>query len=280
MKRCMHCMMQYDEKLTECPQCGHKEGIMPAVSYYLEPGAVLKDRYIIGEVIGSGGFGITYIGWDKMLNLKIAIKEYYPNGVVSRENSSRRVSLTGSTTEEFYQKGLNTFLAEARTISSFNELSNIVHIYNYLEENNTAYIIMEFIEGETLEEYLKKHDGGFLPWEEAIKITDGVLATLEKIHSKGVIHRDISPSNIMITIDGRVKLLDFGAARHFVAGRTQEMSVIIKRGYAPIEQYKSDAKQDERSDIYSLGAVLYRMLTGHVPEETLNRISEDKLERL
>lgn len=279
MKRCMYCMMQYDDNLTVCPECGYDEHTLPEVSYYLKPGTVLNDRYLLGEAIGCGGFGITYIGWDNLLDRKVAIKEYYPSGVVNRDINSSNISITGATKADFYREGVEKFLAEAKVITKFSDFSNIVQIYDYLEENNTAYIIMEYINGVTLEEYLDSHEGSILHWSEAVSITIDILGALEIVHDNEIIHRDISPANIMISNDGTVKLLDFGAARKFVADRTQEMSVIIKKGYAPIEQYKRDYRQDERSDLYSVGAVMYRMLTGEAPTDALNRISEDKLKR-
>lgn len=270
-------MMQYDDNLTVCPECGYDERTLPEVSYYLKPGTALNDRYLIGEAIGCGGFGITYVGWDNLLDRKVAIKEYYPNGVVTRDINSSNISITGATKAEFYHEGVEKFLTEAKVITKFSDFSNIVQIYDYLEENNTAYIIMEYIDGVTLEKYLDSHEGSISQWSEAVSIATDILGALEIVHANGIIHRDISPANIMISNDGTVKLLDFGAARQFVAGKTQDMSVIIKKGYAPIEQYKSNYRQDERSDLYSLGAVLYRMTTGAQPVDALNRITKDKL---
>lgn len=277
MKRCLHCMKLYDDNLIVCPYCLYEEESQPKVSYFLSPGTVIGNRYLIGEVIGSGGFGITYVGWDRVLNLKVAIKEYFPSGVASRENGDTRINITGATTEEFYREGISKFLEEARLIAAFREQPNIVHIFNFLEENNTAYIIMEYIDGVTLEEYLNKRGEDTLPWNEVVKTTEDLLGVLKEVHLHGIIHRDISPANIMITSEGAVKLLDFGAARQFVAGRTQEMSVIVKKGYAPVEQYKSAYRQDERSDLYSIGAVMYKMLTGQQPVDALNRVSVDIL---
>ena len=133
MKRCPRCMEQYDDNLIVCPYCLYEEDTQPEVSYFLRPGTVIGNRYLIGEVIGSGGFGITYVGWDRVLNLKVAIKEYFPSGVASRENGDTRLNITGATTEEFYREGISKFLEEARLIAAFREQPNIVHIFNFLE---------------------------------------------------------------------------------------------------------------------------------------------------
>lgn len=279
MERCLHCMEIYDEEYDVCPYCGFQRGTPPDIKYHLYPGTVIADRYIIGTVIGHGGFGVTYVAWDTQLGIKTAIKEFYPVGLVSRSSQTMDLIHMGADSDQEYQAGIDRFLAEAKTIAQFNKESNIVHVYDYLRANNTAYIVMEYVEGETLESYLKQYPEGRMPVEEAIELAKKIACALKVIHKGGTIHRDISPGNIMICENRDIKILDFGAARLFTAEKSQSLSVILKPGYAPPEQYASRTKQDERTDLYALGAVLYRMVIGKVPPEALERTKENDMTR-
>lgn len=279
MERCLHCMEIYDEEYDVCPYCGFQRGTPPDIKYHLYPGTVIADRYIVGTVIGHGGFGVTYVAWDTQLGIKTAIKEFYPVGLVSRSSQTMDLIHMGADSDQEYQAGIDRFLAEAKTIAQFNKESNIVHVYDYLRANNTAYIVMEYIEGETLESYLKQYPEEKMPVEMAVELAKKVAQALAVIHAGGTIHRDISPSNIMICENREIKILDFGAARLFTAEKSQSLSVILKPGYAPPEQYASRTKQDERTDLYALGAVLYRMVIGKVPPEALERTKEHDMTR-
>ena len=278
MERCLNCMEIYDEQYDICPYCGYKRGTPAKIKYHLQPGTVIADRYIIGTVIGYGGFGVTYVAWDSQLSIKIAVKEFYPNGLVSRAPETTEVIELSRDENMDYHNGLMKFLDEAKTLAKFNKEKNIVHVYDYLRENNTAYIIMEYIDGQTLEKYLKNFEDEITPVDEAISIVKDIAAALSIIHKEGIIHRDISPGNIMLS-DGEVKILDFGAARMFAAEKSQNLSVILKPGYAPPEQYGSNLKQDERTDVYALGAVLYKLVTGKMPPEALERTVESEIKR-
>jgi len=245
--------------------------------YQMPEGAVLSDRYVIGDILGYGGFGITYSAWDRKLEMRVAIKEYYPSTLVNRIPGSNRVEVFSEKRREEYEKGLNRFLGEAQNMARFSGKKNIVSVYNYFSENGTAYLVMEYLDGVSLKEYTKMH-GGKLPYEEVIEITKSLLAALKILHKHHIIHRDISPDNIFMCKDGTVKLIDFGAAR-FSTERDEDktLSIILKPGFAPPEQYLSKGKQGPWTDIYALGASMYRTVTGVIPEESVNRLVEDTL---
>ena len=244
---------------------------------YLVPGTVLHSQYRINSVIGQGGFGITYDGTDIKLDMHVAIKEYFPNPMASRTTAISNDVTCSVDTEELYEHGMKNFLAEARNMAKFAGEDNFVSVHDYFSENNTAYIIMEFVEGQNLKQYLKHY--GRLTMDQVMPIVIPVMGALEKIHARGMIHRDVSPSNIMILPDGRVRLLDFGAAREVVL-ETQTMtamSAVYKQGYSPIEQQTMDMKQGPYSDIYALCATIYEMLTGSTPPSPFVRLQNDTL---
>ena len=279
MERCLNCMEIYDEKYEVCPYCGFVKGTPPEVASHLMPGVIIANRYIIGTVIQHGGFGVTYRAWDEELGIKVAIKEHYPNGLVNRAPGSKKLIILGGNKTVLYKVGLQRFLQEARTMAKFASEPNIVHVYGFLEENNTAYIIMEYLEGHDLKRYLKRYQHDIMPIDEAINVMREVGTALSAIHKGKVVHRDISPDNIFICDDGRIKLLDFGAARLSSGEKTQALTVELKPGYAPPEQYRSKSRQGPRTDIYALAATLYKLLTGKVPVESLDRMVEDTLDK-
>ncbi|MDO4176828.1 MAG: serine/threonine-protein kinase [Bacillota bacterium] len=270
-------MELYDEQYEVCPFCGFVNGSAGKSATHLKPGTMIHGRYLVGTAIGQGGFGITYVGWDTVLRQKIAIKEYYPTSMANRSGNSGDVYAINAKSQKGYDKGVDKFLAEARTVAQFNKQDEIVHVYDYLKENNTAYIIMEYIEGETLKSKMSKNPDKLYTSVEIANVIRPVILALRTIHCAGVIHRDISPDNIMVTDDGQIKILDFGAAREFSADNAQNMSVILKAGYAPPEQFSKTGHQDPRTDIYALGAVLYRLTTGKMPESSLDRRAKDEL---
>ena len=279
MKRCLNCMEIYDEKYDICPYCGFLSGTPPKVASHLSPGAIIADRYIVGTVIGYGGFGVTYLAWDTELGIKIALKEYFPTGLVNRVPGSKELIVLGGEKKKQYASGLQRFIYEARTLAKFSNIPSVVHVYNYLEENNTAYIVMELLEGLTLRDYLSQFESKRMDLEDALNIVNEVGQGLIEIHKKKVVHRDISPDNIFLCTDGRTKLLDFGAARLSSGEKTETLSVVLKPGYAPPEQYRSKSKQGPRTDEYALAATLYRMITGELPVESLDRVIEDNLKK-
>lgn len=242
----------------------------------LKPGVILKERYKIEEVIGAGGFGITYRAWDPLLQSYVAIKEYYPFGIATRSADSSKVCVPVGQEQREYHRGRIRFLKEAQDVARFQSEPNIVSIYDYLEENDTAYMVMEYLHGCTLKQYIREH-GGRLDTDHILHICLSVLDALAVVHKAGMIHRDISPENIFICEDLTVKLIDFGAAKQVYLDGEQTMSVVLKPGYAPPEQYAKKDKQGPWTDIYALGATLYFAATGEKPEESFGRVLEDTI---
>lgn len=242
----------------------------------LKPGVILKERYKIEEVIGAGGFGITYRAWDPLLQSYVAIKEYYPSGIATRSADSSKVCVPVGQEQREYHRGRIRFLKEAQDVVRFQSEPNIVSIYDYLEENDTAYMVMEYLHGCTLKQYIREH-GGRLDTDHILHICLSVLDALAVVHKAGMIHRDISPENIFICEDLTVKLIDFGAAKQVYLDGEQTMSVVLKPGYAPPEQYAKKDKQGPWTDIYALGATLYFAATGEKPEESFGRVLEDTI---
>ncbi len=273
--RCGGCFENYDDEYDLCPNCGYYPGAPAREPYFLTPGFVLGDRYVIGRDLGFGGFGITYKAWDRKLDSVVAIKEYYPSGIVNRMPGTGELILFSGQKKKEFEFGLVRFIEEARNMTKFNTHKNIVNVYEYLEENNTAYIVMEFLDGCTLEEYMKQHDGK-VSMQYGLKIIEATAKALQDVHESGIIHRDVSPDNIFLCNDGTIKLIDFGAAR-FSAVEEKERTIILKPGFAPPEQYEQVSEQGPKRDIYALGATLYFVLTGVKPDESTNRKIKDVL---
>ncbi len=276
---CYGCFRTAGEDDNVCPYCGYHLHEIPDSLHILKPGTILNQKYTVGKTLGEGGFGITYLAWDNNMQIKIAIKEFYPANLVARDTSSadqtQIYTITQSGSGEFHQ-GLDRFVREASTLAQFFNLSGIVSVKDFFYENRTAYLVMEYIEGITLKEYLKQR-GGVLSVEETLALMKPVIESLAVIHGHKLLHRDISPDNLMITQDHQVKLIDFGSARYFDSQSDKSMTVVLKHGYAPIEQYSSNGHQGTWTDIYSLCATMYRMLTGQIPDEAINRIRRDTL---
>ncbi|MGN1197845.1 MAG: FHA domain-containing serine/threonine-protein kinase [Acetatifactor sp.] len=227
---------------------------------------IIHGRYLVGRVLGVGGFGITYQGQDLNSGAFVAIKEYFPNGMVTRTPGTTVVEKANK--YEMFEKGKAKFLQEARIIYHFQN-EHILSIYSLFEENRTAYYVMEFLEGKDLKQYLQSK-GGKIKWSELKYIVFQIMDALECIHKEGIIHRDISPDNIYLCSDNNAKLIDFGTARNVNEEKT--CSIIIKKGYAPPEQYMTSGKQGAFTDIYALGGTIYRALTGKVPTDALERV--------
>ena len=301
-----------------CPHCGFSESEYKQNPRCLPLNTILAGKYLVGKVLGEGGFGITYMGYDLNMKARIAIKEYFPVELVSRDTtrltspdgrpvsgggSDRVISLSGEKSKT-YQQGLKKYVDEARNVSQFSGIPGIVSVKDFFYENDTAYIVMEYIEGVSLKEYLKQK-GGKVSEEEALAVMRPVLEALEKVHAAGIVHRDISPDNIMLTFTeetgvesagkqagqagangpalygniAAVRLIDFGAARMTAKNDQKSLTIILKHGYAPEEQYRSHGEQGPWTDVYALCAVFYRMLTGKVPEPAMDRLFSDGLKR-
>ncbi len=272
---CYHCMRDKGDSPV-CPYCGTAQ-LPPAEPHQLRPGTVIGGKYTVGRVLGEGGFGITYIGRNDYLETTVAIKEYYPYGYAQRNNdASCSISIATGRENDFYVKGRERFLREAKTVAKFRRQSGIVEVEDFIEENNTAYIIMEYLDGITLREFLRKN--GVMAPKRAVRMLMPVMQALEKIHRAGIIHRDISPDNIMYLQDGTVKLMDFGAARTYDT-ENRSMSVMLKPGYAPEEQYRRGGEQGPWTDVYGICATLYRCITGKAPLDAVDRLAEDTLKK-
>lgn len=268
-QRCLGCMAEYESDYGICPYCGYEPGTQADNPLHLCPGVQLIDRYTIGKVLGYGGFGVTYIGFDNLLSQKVAIKEYLPSEFATRTAGNSQVSVFGGNKAEQFADGMLKFVDEAKRLAKLQNAEGVVRVFDSFEANQTAYIVMEYLEGETLTAYLERE--GKTPPEQAIPMLEPVFHSLEVVHRAGIIHRDIAPDNIFLTSDGRVKLIDFGAARYATTSHSRSLTVIIKQGYSPEEQYRSRGDQGPHSDVYALAAVLYRMMTGVTPPDALER---------
>jgi serine/threonine protein kinase/lipopolysaccharide biosynthesis regulator YciM len=244
---------------------------------YLPQGTELNNRYVIESLLGHGGFGITYAAHDKILNVRVAVKEYLPRQLATRSEGQTKVSVFTGEARQHYDYGLRKFLEEAQSVARFAHHPNVVSARDYFEANGTAYMVMEYVEGVTLKEYVEKK-GGRISFEEAKGIMMPVMDALREVHQAGMLHRDVSPDNIYITTSAQVKILDFGAARYFAGEQSKSLSVILKPGYAPEEQYRSSGKQGAWTDVYAVGATIYKALTGKTPPDALDRKEEDTLE--
>lgn len=268
---CESCFREIDNDI--CPYCGFSAAEYSADPLALPVGTRLNDKMIIGGVMGKGGFGITYLGYDLRMDKIIAVKEYYPNGIAYRSPSGTEVLIADEKYAEAFENGAQKFYTEAEMVAQFNGNPNIVSVYDYFRANNTVYLIMEYLRGLTLKNYVKKH--GKLTDGQALFIIDKIAAALSITHSAGILHRDISPDNIMLCMDGKVKLIDFGAARQIMAESSSNLTVVMKPGYTPIEQYTKKGRQGAWTDIYSLGVSIYYALTGVIIDDPYARIDED-----
>lgn len=247
-----------------CPHCGRNIHYVGSPTH-LSAGYVVsgKHPYVLGAALGQGGFGITYIALDMVTNTRVAIKEYFPTFCASRTDGT--VSPYPNQ-EETFLKGRERFLDEARVLKSLSDLQSIVNVLDFFEFNNSAYLVMEFLDGSSLKEHAAKN--GKFPAQQFLEQITPLMADLEKMHQRGVIHRDIAPDNIILLPDGQMKLIDFGAARSFVGDRS--MTVVVKKGFAPVEQYLSKGST-ACTDVYALAATIYYCITGKVPMEAAER---------
>lgn len=271
---CMGCMKEKNGPI--CHACGYNEDEALEISNNIPLRTVLANRYLIGKVLGVGGFGTTYIGFDKNTNKKVAIKEYMPRSLVYRVPGEKEIKTKSNNSKETYYYGLEKYVQEAGILSRFQGIESIVQIFDCFEENNTAYIVMEYLDGVTLIDYVKHNDGRIgVPM--MLKLISPILEALGHVHKAGLVHRDISPDNIFITNKGYIKLLDFGAARYSLGQKSNNLSVILKPGYAPPEQYFTKGKQGPWTDVYGIAATMYRCICGQMPVDSMQRMENDSL---
>ena len=281
VRRCMKCMHPLAVGETVCPECGRAYGSVNAESFALKPGTILEGKYLVGEMLGQGGFGITYIGFDLLLEQKVAIKEYYPmsTGMVSRDGHSTVVWSSAMMGKTGTQKGFDSFLKEARKMAKLGGIPGVVGVKSVFIQNETAYIVMDFIEGETLLKKLQKN--GPMDFDSCVKLMTPIMQALAEVHEHGIIHRDISPDNIMVRPDGKLILLDLGAAKDLDIqgndGSVQSSQMVAKHGFSPIEQYSKSGKVGPWTDIYAMAATIYYCCTGILPPPATDRTIDDTL---
>lgn len=273
---CIHCM-QRKSNHHACPACGHHEHHYIPHPLYLKPYTLLQNQYIIGKALGQGGFGITYIGFDKWLEKKVAIKEFLPSALATRDFQTDHIVPLKKQENAFYQ-GLELFINEARNLAKFDH-PNIVRVINFFEENQTAYMVMEHLEGENLTELLNR-TGCCLTVEESLAIILPILDALAEVHAQHIYHRDISPQNVRLLPSGIPILIDFGAARHVVGENSRSLDLVLKHGYSPLEQYSGKGKIGAWTDIYACGALLYLLISGKLPSAATDRFCDDALQPL
>lgn len=260
-------------KKEPCKKCGFSEESCHPDGITLPCGTILMGNFIIGKVLGKGGFGITYLAYDVKYSKIIAVKEYFPIELSLRGSDGTGLMVRDRKAAEMFKHGAEKFYNEASFVAKFSKNPNIVSVYQFFYENNTAYFTMEYLTGMTLKDYVCRC--GTVTAGQALNIAENVVNALCEVHSINVLHRDVSPDNIMLCRDGSIKLLDFGAARQVFPEGSQLLSVILKPGFAPLEQYMKKGKQGDWTDIYSLAASIFYALTKQIPEDPQNRFEDD-----
>ena len=271
-KRCFKCMKEIDEHTFLCPHCGFDNEHIDGPEYAMKPGTILHEQYLIGTVLGQGGFGITYVGYDISLELKVCIKEYYPMGQVSRSSEISNTVNWNRTqiTQEQWENSCRNFIKESQRVERIFTLPGIVRIRNTFFENDSAYIVMDYIDGITLKDKLKQ--SGPMTFEECRKLFVPLMKSLEDLHRQNVIHRDISPDNIMVAEDGRLWLLDLDASKAIEDLQEGMSKLVMKKGFSPPEQYSTGVEIGPWTDVYALTATMYYCITGKLMPDALDRM--------
>jgi|GEM_PF-4433145 len=275
--RCLRCFTpmpgpEHGDCLGECPACGYDERNHKHHPIYLPPRACVGEHYLIGKTLGQGGFGITYLGLDTRLQKRVAIKEYLPTMLASRDMATGQV-VPLKNQQEAYQKGLRLYLDEARNLARFDH-PNIVRVLNYFPANHTAYMVMEYIAGQSLAELPRQ---GGLAEHEALAVLWPLLDALHTMHAQQVFHLDISAHNVLIQPNRQPVLIDFGAARRVVGDCSHSISLVLKPGYSPLEQYAGMEGIGPWTDIYACGALFYFLLTNALPPPAIQRLDNPRL---
>ena len=280
-ERCVGCMKPLTAE-GRCAYCGLQQDKYRPIPRCLRPGMCLRDRYVLGRVLGEGSFGISYIAWDCLLDTVVAIKEYFPASLVSRhiseEDEDTNVYIYEKRESQKYQESLKKYLGEAKSLSAYYDLDGIVSVRDFFYANNTAYIVMGYVDGISVKEYVEKN--GPIEGEKFLRMLEPVIQSLAKVHQTGVLHRDISPDNMLLTRVEKLVLIDFGAARKENINMTRSMTVVFKRGFSPEEQYRTRGQQGAWTDVYALCATAYYALTGKAPDESIQRVLEDDMPSL
>lgn len=275
VNRCFGCM----EEITSnpCPHCGYLHVRQAGPGFVLQPGTILHGKYLIGKVLGQGGFGITYLGWDLALNKKVAVKEFFPASHVSRDTgvSTALQWYTTEAAQTIRSSGQEMFLKEARKMSHAAAFPQVVHVLDLFQDNNTAYIVMNYIQGVHLAQQIKAT--GPMSWQTALQLLLPVVDVMQQVHDVGLIHRDISPDNLMLQPDGSIKILDLGAAKDLKLNGGVSSMQVAKGGFSPLELYIMRGNSGPWTDVYSMAATIYYVITGATPPSAVERMDKDVL---
>ena len=275
INKCIGCME--DCTAYPCPKCGYDPKKSPQPEYALKPETILNGQYLVGRVLGQGGFGITYIGWDIAKSRKVAIKEYYPSGQVSRSPGATALTwYTSESARAARKSGMEVFLREAQKMAKVDAISGVVRVRDIFSSNQTAYIVMDFVEGETLKNRLLRT--GPMTWDKSKNMFHSAIRSMENVHKAGLIHRDLSPDNLMLTPGGDVMILDLGAAKDLSANSGVSSMKVAKSGFSPWEQYTQSGGSGPWTDVYAMAATIYYTLTGKMPPTAMDRQEKDTLE--
>lgn len=269
---CMGCMREIGEG-EKCPHCGFIKDT-PQVEPFLNLYTQIADRYVIGKVLASGGDGVTYIAWDSQRNTAVMVREFLPIAHIKRDEDNKGV-LVLRESELVFHDGIEAFLRLWRKIAGMRELSALIPVIDIVEENNTAYIVSEYIENITFREFLLKSRTGYISWEQTKTMLMPVLTTLDALHEAGVYHLGISPNDIIVGRDGKLRLTGFMISDTRLTNTDYEVQLVS--GYAPYEQYDPEGKVGAWSDVYAFAAVIYRALIGSTPNDAAERVANDKL---
>ena len=274
-KLCPGCMQHLKDSNTTCPHCDYPEKHL-TVKDSLPVFSILAGKYLLGAPLGKGGFGITYIAMHLPDEKIVAIKEFFPANLAVRDTDNETVVPADDTKAVYYRTGMKSFSEEGRILYLLSDIEHVVHVAEQIQANNTTYLVMEYVPGISLKKYMKQQQKLFSE-QETLTLMQPILSALQAMHQKGILHRDISPENLMLSPDNTLTLIDFGAARTFSRSDDDNLTVILKRGYAPEEQYHSNSRQGPWTDLYAVCAVMYQMLTGILPQEASARAEEDHL---
>ncbi len=269
---CMSCMREIGEE-KQCPFCGfHADS--PQIAPYLPIRSTIANRYLVGKLIDYNGDGASYMGWDLSAKSPVVIREFMPDAIASREQNKLEVTVNPGK-EDVYSDCLQSFTELWRKLLRLTGLSALIEVTDIIEENNTAYAIEEYVEGITLREYLLRTPTGYISWEKARPLFMPVLSTLGNLHTSGIIHRGISPTNLIIGPDGKLRISGFSISE--IRTSKSELNSQLFTGYAAIEQCGFEGQQGPWTDIYAFAAVLYRALIGTDPIDSTQRVTNDRL---
>ena len=273
---CLKCMHELPAPGAVCPNCGFSVSAYTPAPHHLPPYTILKGCYMLGAVLGEGGFGITYCAYDLNRARRVAVKELFIIGVVTRENSGVTLVDQSFNGRAYYEECRVKFQQEAEALASLKDKNGVVSIEDFFAQNNTGYIVMEYLDGDDLLTYLKKN-GGRIPFQDAYKLLRPIMKSMVEIHRLGIIHRDVSPDNIRYLSNRQMKLMDFGSVK-FTSKDSHSMLVMAKPGYTPPEQYSKDFKVGPWMDVYAMAATIYRCITGKTPKASIDRKDDADLE--